>query len=131
MILQTGAFLRDKTPQGQKKYKRIIDKAVRQQGPVIEYYKDEAADSFNVFVAYRKGSTHSFFSSTGELLKRCDLITAKKYVNNFSNGIVVVSLYFGPEVTEQAIQSFNEQLSLYVVSSSPLLFSPPPSLLFY
>jgi len=121
--ISTGAFLRDKTPHGQKKYKKLIDKAVRQLSPVVEYHKQDDG-GFDVFVAYRKGNTHSFFSSTGELLKRSNLVATKKYVNNFSNGIVVISLYFSSAVPEENIKNFTEQLSLVFIlprtSLSPL-----------
>lgn len=59
--------------------------------------------SFNVLlwfcrlvIAYRQGTVHSFFSTLTDLYHQRQLFSPKKFVEQFSNGVTIVSVYLRP-----------------------------------
>ena len=74
-------------------YQNIVKLAVERTGPVIEVFDIEGKRDKRLVVAYRRGSALGFFSALSDLYHYYGLASTRKYVEQFSNGITVISLY--------------------------------------
>ena len=89
-------------PEGLKeKYQRIVAQAASQLAPVIEYdipgnvAEDGSTTTTcpRIIVAFRGGSTHSYFSGISDVYRYYNMYATRKYVEPFSNGVVLFSFY--------------------------------------
>ena len=74
-------------------YQQIVELAVERTGPVIEEFDIQGKREKRLVVAYRRGSALGFFSALSDLYHYYGLAATRKYVEQFSNGITVISLY--------------------------------------
>lgn len=74
-------------------YSEIVKMAVGRTGPVIEVFDIQGKRDKRLVVAYRQGSALGFFSALSDLYHYYGLASTRKYVEQFSNGITVISLY--------------------------------------
>ena len=74
-------------------YQNIVELAVGRTGPVIEVFDIQGKRDKRLVVAYRRGSALGFFSALSDLYHYYGLAATRKYVEQFSNGITVISLY--------------------------------------
>jgi len=113
--ISTGVFLRDKRPEILERYEHIIQKSAGKLAPVVELYPGG-----HVMLAYKSGSTHSYFSGLSMLIARAGLVCIKKYVEHFANGIVAFSFYL-PEATQEQLQDLiNSASFLYILPRTTL-----------
>jgi len=94
----TGAFLCEKSFQARKRYEDSLQKALASRGPTIEIDRPTQRasthnDSIVITVTYKRGSTHSFFSSMSQLLTRKGLDVRRKYIETFANGYIAYSYH--------------------------------------
>ncbi|GAM20879.1 hypothetical protein SAMD00019534_040540 [Acytostelium subglobosum LB1] len=111
-------------------YSDIMSQAVHRLGPVIQHfpYKSNGA---RLVIAHRRGSTHSYWSAISELYHFHQMYATHKDVEQFSNGIVIYSVYLRPLHPEvdinTLINKIAEQASLVYVlprtSLTPLFLS--------
>lgn len=121
-IIGEKRFLQKATPNTKAIYQEIITTAVNRSGPVIEMFEIEGSREKRLVIAYRQGSAMGLFSSLSDLYHYYRLTSSRKYLENFSNGITVISLYLRPttqtEVTakyppiEAAIHQIIKEVSL-------------------
>ncbi|KYQ88330.1 NAD+ dependent glutamate dehydrogenase [Tieghemostelium lacteum] len=124
------SFIEKSTETTKSIYQEAMNEVVGKLGPVIKFYpsKDNGA---RLVVAYRRGSTHSYWSSISELYHYHQMYATHKYVEQFSNGIVIYSIYLRPLHPEvdinTKISKIAEQASLVYVlprtSLTPLFLS--------
>ncbi|KAL2217755.1 putative NAD+ dependent glutamate dehydrogenase [Thermoascus aurantiacus ATCC 26904] len=95
-IIGDKRFLQKATPNTKAIYQEIISKAVTRAGPVIELYEIEGSREKRIVLAYRQGSAMGMFSALSDLYHYYRLTSSRKYLENFSNGITVMSLYLRP-----------------------------------
>eukprot|EP00128_Syssomonas_multiformis_P005272 Colp12_sorted_trinity150504_noHs@14272 len=108
-------------------YENLIKKAVNRTGPVIDQIEVEATGERRLIIAYRHKETHSFFSALSDLYHFYDCYSTKKYVEHFSNGMAVISIYL-QQLQESkklnmslAIYQIMKEVSLvYLLPTSPL-----------
>lgn len=74
-------------------YQEIVKLAAERTGPVIEVFDIQGKREKRLVVAYRRGSALGFFSALSDLYHYYGLAATRKYVEQFSNGITVISLY--------------------------------------
>ncbi|KAL9085492.1 MAG: hypothetical protein Q9159_004687 [Coniocarpon cinnabarinum] len=74
-------------------YQEIVHLAVNRTGPVMEVFDIQGKRDKRLVVAYRRGSALGFFSALSDLYHHYGLASTRKYVEQFSNGITVISLY--------------------------------------
>ncbi|KAJ1732739.1 NAD-dependent glutamate dehydrogenase [Coemansia biformis] len=85
-------FLAKATPHVLDLYGAVITKVLSRSGPVI--VSDELpAGGYRLVIGYRQRSTQGFFSALSDLYHYYNLFTSRKYVEQFSNGVTIVSLY--------------------------------------
>lgn len=90
-------------------------------------FEIEATNEKRLVIGYRQRSTQNFFSALSDLYHYYDLYSTRKYVEQFSNGVTVVSLYLNPVGSpnspsiEHSIQQVIKEASLlYCLPSTPL-----------
>lgn len=95
-IIGEKRFLQKATANTKALYQGIISNAVTRAGPVIEMFEIEGSREKRLVIAYRQGSAMGFFSALSDLYHYYRLTSSRKYLENFSNGITVISLYLRP-----------------------------------
>ncbi|PYH90666.1 NAD-specific glutamate dehydrogenase [Aspergillus ellipticus CBS 707.79] len=95
-IIGEKRFLQKATPNTKAIYQEIISNAVSRSGPVIEMFEIEKSREKRLVIAYRQGSAMGLFSALSDLYHYYHLTSSRKYLENFSNGITVISLYLRP-----------------------------------
>lgn len=109
-------------------YQRIMNQALECTGPVIEAFDVEGARDKRIVIGYRQGSINGFFSSMSDLYHYYELYSTRKYVENFSNGITIMTLYLSPlpeaqsrvPIEHSITQILKEASLIYCVPQTPL-----------
>lgn len=89
-------------------YQNIIAHAVDRTGPVIEHYAVDGTDERRVIIAYRQETAPGYFSALSHLYHYYGLHSTRKYVEQFSNGITVISIYLVPTAFRQNASTLEE-----------------------
>lgn len=110
----TGSFLCEKSFQARARYEQILSKAISARGVVVDIDRptqraSTITDSIVITVCYKRGSTHSFFSSVSQLLNRYGLTVLRKYVETFANGYIAYSFH-----TTQATVELIEEIKALI-----------------
>ncbi|PPQ75710.1 hypothetical protein CVT26_000951 [Gymnopilus dilepis] len=91
-----SAFLDRATKNTLDIYQEVMWNVERREGPVIEVFEVEGTRERRLVIGYKMGGTSSFFSALSNLYHFYSLYSARKYVEQFSNGITIISLYLNP-----------------------------------
>lgn len=91
-------------------YQSVISKAVKRAGPVIELFEVDGTRQRRVIIGYRQQSAPGYFSALSDLYHYYGLYSSRKYVEQFANGITVISLYLSP--TETPVTSMDDLRNL-------------------
>lgn len=95
-VIGEKRFLQKATKNTKEIYQEIITYAVQRTGPVIEMFDMEGTREKRLVVAYRQGSALGVFSALSDLYHYYGVTSSRKYVEQFSNGITIISLYLKP-----------------------------------
>ena len=77
-------------------YQRVMDAVVLRTGPVIDMYDVEGTREKRLVVGFRQGSALGMFQALSDLYHYYGLTSSRKYVEQFSNGITIMSIYLKP-----------------------------------
>lgn len=102
-IVGEKRFLQKATPNTKAVYQEIMNNAVGRSGPVIEMFEIEGSREKRLVIAYRQGSSLGMFSALSDLYHYYRLTSSRKYLENFSNGITIISLYLRPTKPEAEV----------------------------
>ncbi|KAJ3562196.1 hypothetical protein NPX13_g8654 [Xylaria arbuscula] len=116
-------FLTKATDNTKQIYQDIIKLAVCRTGPVIEVFDIEGSEEKRLVIAFRSRTARGIFSSLSDLYHYYGVTSSRKYVEQFSNGITVMSIYLKPTVKsatsptppmpiEQSIHQITKEISL-------------------
>lgn len=97
-----ATFLAKATKHTKAIYQEIIQYAVARSGPVIEMFDMEGTREKRLVIAYRQASALGIFSALSDLYHYYGVTSSRKYVEQFSNGITVISLYLKPASSDIA-----------------------------
>ncbi|QDS71655.1 glutamate dehydrogenase (NADP(+)) gdh1 [Venturia effusa] len=86
-------FLQKATTNTKEIYTELLEKAVQRTGPVIDYFDIEGVSEKRLVIAYKQGSALGLFSALSDLYHYYGLTSSRKYVEQFSNGYTVMSVY--------------------------------------
>jgi glutamate dehydrogenase len=127
-LISDKMFLAKTTENTMKIYQDIIDEAIGRAGPVIRVYESNVAGvsgrEKRLVVAYRHRTAPGMFSALSDLYHYYDVICPRKYLDQFSNGITVISMYLkaasdsnrapraSPQSIEQSIKQISKEISL-------------------
>jgi len=115
-------FLAKATENTKQVYQEVIELAVSRNGPVIEVFDIEQSQEKRVVVAFRSRTATGMFSALSDLYHYYGVTSSRKYVEQFSNGISVMSLYLKPATNvesgkkypslDQSIHQITKEISL-------------------
>lgn len=77
-------------------YAHVMRAVLARTGPVIEAHDLARGRERRIIVGYRQGSIDGFFASMSDLYHYYELYSTRKYVENFSNGVTIMTLYLAP-----------------------------------
>lgn len=93
-------------------------------GPVVTAYEVEGSKERRIIIAYKQGGTKSFFSALSDLYHSYGFYSTRKYVEAFTNGITIISIYLhpmsGPPIDASILQIIKETSLIYVLPNNPL-----------
>ncbi|KAF7921140.1 uncharacterized protein EAE98_008566 [Botrytis deweyae] len=119
-VISDRMFLAKSTNNTKQIYQEIIELAVSRTGPVIEVFDIEDSIEKRLVVAFRRRTALGLFSALSDLYHSYGVTSSRKYVEQFSNGITVMSLYLKPAsdlttkfpTLEQSIHQITKEISL-------------------
>lgn len=95
-IIGENRFLQKATQNTKDIYQEVMDHVVSRAGPVIEMFEMEGSREKRLVIAYRQGSAMGMFSALSDLYHYYGCTSSRKYVEQFSNGITIMSIYLRP-----------------------------------
>ncbi|POY71683.1 putative Glutamate dehydrogenase [Rhodotorula taiwanensis] len=117
-------FLEKATDNTLEMYQELMDEALRRMGPVVAAYDVEGSRERRIVISFQQGGTRSFFSALSDLYHSYGFYSTRKYVENFRNGVTIISLYLhplqGPPSEANILQIIKEASLIYVLPSNPL-----------
>ncbi|GMF51952.1 unnamed protein product [Phytophthora fragariaefolia] len=121
-------FLERSGPRLKEVYQECIVKAMNQMTPTFHtevWTESDGSKMARVAIAYRSGSTHSYFSSIADVYRQHGLFSQRKYAEFFANGIVIYTFYLQMLDNPSAGKgSFEERLNA-VVNDASMHFTLP------
>jgi glutamate dehydrogenase len=119
-VISDQMFLRKATKNTKQIYQEIIEVAVERNGPVIEVFDIEDSQEKRLVVAFRSRTAQGVFSALSDLYHYYGVTSSRKYVEQFSNGITVMSIYLKPATNlegeyppiDQSIHQITKEISL-------------------
>jgi hypothetical protein len=89
---------------------------LERHGPVIELFEVEGTRERRVVIGYKMGTTQHFFSAISDLYHFYSLYSARKYVEQFANGVTIICRSFhiclGGPLTKTHMQAYTSTLFL-------------------
>lgn len=114
-------------------YQEVMNEVERRSGPVIELYEVEESRERRIVIGYKMGGTRQFLSALSDLYHFYGLYSARKYVEQFANGVTIISMYLNPVPNTKAPpiehsihQVVKEASLLYCLPDNPF-FKPNAS----
>ncbi|CCX34060.1 Similar to NAD-specific glutamate dehydrogenase; acc. no. P00365 [Pyronema omphalodes CBS 100304] len=96
-VVSDKTFLEKVTPNTKKIYQSVVTQVVeRRTGPVIQMYEIEGSQERRLVVGYKQRSTMGMFSALSDLYHYYGCTSSRKYTEQFSNGVTVMSIYLSP-----------------------------------
>ncbi|KAL1871445.1 hypothetical protein VTK73DRAFT_2053 [Phialemonium thermophilum] len=119
-VISDRMFLAKATKNTKQIYQEIIELAVHRTGPVIEVFDIEGSQEKRLVVAFRSRTARGMFSALSDLYHYYGVTSSRKYVEQFSNGITVMSIYLRPVANadekfpplERSIHQITKEISL-------------------
>ncbi|KAI9137136.1 Glutamate/Leucine/Phenylalanine/Valine dehydrogenase-domain-containing protein [Paraphysoderma sedebokerense] len=126
-VVSDKIFLEKATENTLEVYQAIMKQVLQRTGPVIEMFEVEGSREKRLVIGYKQRSTQSFFSAMSDLYHYYDLYSTRKYVEQFSNGVSIMSLYLNPLPNSKAppiehsiYQVIKEASLIYCLPTTPL-----------
>jgi len=118
------SFLEKVSPNTLDIYQEVMTHALQRTGPIVECYEVEGTRERRVVIGYKQGKVSSFFSALSNLYHFYGLFSARKYVEQFSNGYTIISLYLnplnrGPPIEASIYQIMREASLLFCLPKNP------------
>ncbi|TPX41085.1 glutamate dehydrogenase [Synchytrium endobioticum] len=126
-LISDKTFLEKASQPTLELYEKLIRKVVRRTGPVIQMVDFPNSTEKRLIIAFRQQTTAMFFSAMSDLYHFYDLFSARKYVEQFSNGVTVFCLYLNqlpkstaPPIDSSILQVIKEASLIYCLPTTPL-----------
>jgi len=119
-VIADNGFWQKATANTKQIYQEIIELAVTRSGPVIEVFDMEGLAEKRLVVAFRARTAHGLFSALSDLYHYYGVTSSRKYVEQFANGITIMSVYLRPAMSlegkfpplEESIHQITKEISL-------------------
>jgi glutamate dehydrogenase len=103
-LISDKTFLTKATKNTLQIYQELIDLATSRTGPIIQIFDVKRSHDKRLVVAYKQGTARGIFSALSDLYHHYGVISSRKYVEQFSNGITIISVYLKP-VPDEALNT--------------------------
>lgn len=122
--LGDSTFLKIASENTKKLYSEIINNVLKTTGPVIKHFPIEDLEEYRVVIGFRQKTSTRYNSALSDLANYYKLQTTRKYVEQFSNGITIISMYVTSSPNNQKLNPVD--LSIYqVIKEASLLYCIP------
>jgi glutamate dehydrogenase len=95
-LVSDRVFLAKATKNTLQIYQEVLELAVTRTGPIIEAFHTKNPRDKRLVVAFRQRTALGIFSALTDLCHYYGVISSRKYVEQFSNGITIISMYLKP-----------------------------------
>ncbi|BFZ57982.1 NAD-dependent glutamate dehydrogenase [Savitreella phatthalungensis] len=111
-------------------YDRMIKTVVARMGPVMDVYSIQGTKERRLVIGLPRGTCKNFFTALTDLYHYYGLQSSRKYVEQFSNGVCVMSLYLQPantteDSTADGALDIDAALHHLITKEASLLFCLP------
>ncbi|EME42299.1 hypothetical protein DOTSEDRAFT_73208 [Dothistroma septosporum NZE10] len=89
-------FLLKTTKNTRDIYQEVMDAVVTRTGPVIDMYDVDGSREKRLVIGFKQGTALGLFAALSDLYHYYGLTSSRKYVEQFSNGITIMSIYLRP-----------------------------------
>ena len=124
-VLGDERFLQKATANTKAIYQGIMDIAVSRTGPVIDMYEIAGTREKRLIVGFKQGSALGLFAALSDLYHYYGLTSSRKYVEQFSNGFTIISIYLKPAPNSAAKHPPIEASIYQVMKEISLLYCIP------
>ncbi|KAM6494297.1 NADH-dependent glutamate dehydrogenase [Amanita muscaria] len=128
-----AVFLEKATQNTLDIYQQVMWNVETRYGPVIEVFEVEGSRERRLVIGYKMGDTNRYFSALSNLYHFYSLYSARKYVEQFSNGITIISLYLNPlphgnapPIEHSIFQVMKEASLLFCLPGNPYFQAQSP-----
>ncbi|RKP29620.1 NAD-dependent glutamate dehydrogenase [Metschnikowia bicuspidata] len=118
-------FLKIASPNTRSLYSDIIKKVVITTGPVIQHFAIEESEEYRVVIGYRQKTSPHYNSALSDLADYYKLTTTRKYVEQFSNGVTIISMYIKAGQLDNSKKTPIDLLIYQVIKEASLLYCIP------
>ncbi|ODV81996.1 NAD-specific glutamate dehydrogenase [Suhomyces tanzawaensis NRRL Y-17324] len=114
-------FLKIASDNTKKLYSKVIESVINTTGPVIQHFPIEDSEEYRVVIGYRQKTSARYNSALSDLANYYKLQTSRKYVEQFANGVTIISMYVTSKQKKNPVD-----LSIYqVIKEASLLYCIP------
>jgi glutamate dehydrogenase len=114
-------FFRSKKESTIERYQSVVDESVDKLAPVLKQYAKIEDGTIPLLMAFQKSSEQSFLYELSEIvdsIEGCEC--KKKFVQSFSNGLVIYSLYFITKNSANVAEVLNKASLLAIIPPTKL-----------
>ena len=102
-------------------YTSIVKDVINTTGPVIKHIPLEDSEEYRVVIGYKQKTSARYNSALSDLANYYKLQVTRKYVEQFSNGVTIISMYVTSKLRKSPVD-----LSIYqVIKEASLLYCIP------
>jgi len=110
-------FLKTATPETYRRYQSILENSAGWETPLIEVSRKEESQEHRIMIVANRDSSFRFFSNISDVLNSHNLVSNRKYIEQFSNGKTVYVFYLD--------RVYEEELLALCYSAQPALRPVP------
>lgn len=118
-------FLKIASQNTRSLYADIIKRVVNSTGPVIQHFPIEESEEYRVVIGYRQKTSPHYNSALSDLADYYKLSTTRKYVEQFSNGVTIISMYIKATNLGGSKKTPIDLLIYQVIKEASLLYCIP------
>lgn len=127
-LIGDTTFMRIASPHTKMLYGEVISEAVRATGPIIKHFNLPHSAEHRVIIGYRQKTSPRYNSALSALCDYYKLKITRRYVEQFANGVSVVSMYITPSDEHDTVQS---DVSIHqLIKEASLLYSIPNNMFY-
>jgi glutamate dehydrogenase len=114
-------FLKTATKGALARYQRALNKTKEWETPLIDVSVKKSTNEHRIMIVAARDSSYRFFSNISDVLNYHNLVSNRKYIEQFSNGKTVYVVYLDKIEDEGLLQNLVSELTLvYAVPDCPL-----------
>ncbi|ODV87255.1 hypothetical protein CANARDRAFT_194948 [[Candida] arabinofermentans NRRL YB-2248] len=106
-------------------YSEILNELIQTQGPIIKHFTVASTGEQRIIIGYTRGTSPRYSSALTTLANYYKVNLKRKYVENFSNGFTIISMYI--EHTDAA----SPEMTIYQIAKEASLLYCIPNNIFY